>query len=182
MEISYRLLSKKELSSDWLMSFCHDQHITARYIKQGQQWLIQPCSINRQWDKEKRQWIPTYLARQIDRHGYVIGAYHHETCIGFIALDGCLKGSKNQYANLTMLFVDDGWQGHGIGESLFSLIQPYARQLGAQKLFISAIPSVETVDFYFHRGCWDAKEIIPSYIDSTEDRYLEYDLKNAYPD
>ena len=81
-----------------------------------------------------------------------------------------------------MLFVDDGWQGHGIGQSLFSLIQPYARQLGAQKLFISAIPSVETVDFYFHRGCWDATEIIPSYIDSTEDRYLEYDLKNAYPD
>ena len=48
------------------------------------------------------------------------------------------------------------------------------RQLKADKIFISAIPSVETVNFYFNIGCKDALEIIPEYVDTQQDRYMEF--------
>ena len=44
----------------------------------------------------------------------------------------------------------------------------------ADKIFISAIPSVETVNFYFNIGCKDALEIIPEYVDTKQDRYMEF--------
>ena len=47
----------------------------------------------------------------------------------------------------------------------------------ADKLFISAIPAVETIAFYFSMGCEDTMEMIPEYVDTEQDRYLEYLLK-----
>ena len=49
----------------------------------------------------------------------------------------------------------------------------------ADKLFISAIPSFETIAFYFNIGCGDAKEIISEYVDTDQDRYLEFVLTTS---
>ena len=49
-----------------------------------------------------------------------------------------------------------------------------ANQEIAEKLFISAIPSKETVAFYFSQGCVDAPVVIEEFVDTKEDRYLEY--------
>lgn len=94
--------------------------------------------------------------------------------VGFCCIDGYLYGKTAKYANLTMLFVDDEWKRKGIGKALFKEICKYAKKKNAKKLFISAIPSVETIAFYFAMGCIDAKEIITDYIDTKNDRYLEY--------
>ena len=51
-----------------------------------------------------------------------------------------------------------------------------AKTLGAKKLFIPAIPSRETVAFYFASGCRDAQVIIPDFLDTDEDRCLERPL------
>lgn len=94
--------------------------------------------------------------------------------VGFCCIDGYLYGKTAKYANLIMLFVDDEWKRKGIGKALFKEICKYAKKNNAKKLFISAIPSVETIAFYFAMGCIDAKEIITDYIDTKNDRYLEY--------
>lgn len=75
-----------------------------------------------------------------------------------------------------MLFVDDKWKRKGLGKKLFDEICKHAAHKGADKLFISAIPSFETVAFYLNMGCEDAKDIISEYIDTENDRYLEYSL------
>lgn len=87
-----------------------------------------------------------------------------------------MRGDSAKYANLTMLFVDDEYKRKGIGKALFNAVCGHTIKMGAEKLFISAVPSVETVAFYFSMGCTDAKEIIPEYIDTEDDRYLEYSL------
>ena len=51
-----------------------------------------------------------------------------------------------------------------------------ATELGAHKLFISSIPSKETVAFYFAMGCTDAMQCIPAFVDSETDRWLELPL------
>ena len=63
-----------------------------------------------------------------------------------------------------------------IGRKLFTEICSYAKSMKADKLFISAIPAVETLAFYFSIGCKDAEEIIPEYVDTEYDRYLEFAL------
>ena len=57
---------------------------------------------------------------------------------------------------------------------LFQNAYQYAMILGAEKIFISAIPSVDTIAFYFKMGCVDADEVVSSFVDSKDDRYLEY--------
>ena len=90
-----------------------------------------------------------------------------------------MEGTAEKYANLSMLFVDDDWKRNGIGRSLFTEMCRCAKEMGADKLFISAIPSYETVAFYFNMGCSDAKNIIEDFVDTEEDRYMEYDLKGS---
>ena len=52
--------------------------------------------------------------------------------------------------------------------------------MGADKLFISAVPSYEPVAFYFKMGCLDAEEVIDEFVDTEFDRYLEYSLNQGY--
>ena len=170
------ILNTYDIKSDILANFQHNQVITKKHIKSDNKWDIIDTYELREWDEEKRLWLADYLRQQIQRGGAVIGAYDGELLIGFCSVDGYLYGSTAKYANLTMLFVDDRFQRKGIGKSLFTEICKHAAKIGAEKLFISAIPSVETIAFYFNLGCTDANEIITEYIDSENDRYLEYIL------
>ena len=173
MEI--KLLSAAEIASDLLDHFHHRQVIRRKWVKK-ETWEQVDTEELREWDREKRRWLPEYLLLQLAGEGAVAAAYSGSLLIGFCALDGCLSGEKARYANLTMLFVDDGWQRQGVGTALFRCICEQARQRNADKLFISAIPSVETVAFYFYLGCKDAAETVPDFIDTEEDRFLEYSL------
>ena len=45
----------------------------------------------------------------------------------------------------------------------------HATKLGAEKIFISAIPSTETIAFYLKMGCVDANEIVGAFVDSEKE-------------
>ena len=64
----------------------------------------------------------------------------------------------------------------GIGKKLFQKAKVEALSYGAEKLFISAIPAEETIAFYFSVGCKDAGNVIPDFVDTEKDRYLETHL------
>ena len=118
-----------------------------------------------------------YLDRQIRAGGRAVAAFSGDKIIGFASLGGDIEETSGRYVNLTMLFVDDGWQRKGVGTALFGRICALAKEMTADKIFISAIPSRETVEFYFKMGCRDADCILKSFVDTEEDRYLEYDLE-----
>lgn len=169
-------LSIDDIASDLLMHFHHHQIINKKYVRQNNQWEVIECNELRQWSKEKRIWITEYLHQQIHRGGSVIAAYDTDVLVAFCSVDGYLCGKTSRYANLTMLFIDDEYKRKGIGKTLFREIGKYASKSGADRLFISAIPSIETVEFYLNMGCIEASEIIVDYIDTENDRYLEYRL------
>ncbi len=174
--MNYRLLSFSDISDDMLLSFNHRQAWNKQWVKQDSVWvLLDACKV-REWSHEKRQWIAEYLREQIERGGSVFGAFDGNHLVGFCSIDGVLSGSNKQYANLTMLFVDDKYQGMGIGKSIIFSILREAKRLGASKLFVSAIPSERTIAFYMAMSFCDAKEVIPEFIDSDEDRLLECDI------
>lgn len=169
-------LSEDTIPRNLLLNFQHDQIIARKFVKQGDAWIITESSEMRTWDQDKRVWITEYLKQQIGRGGFAAGAFENGVCIGFGSMDGYLRGRTAEYANFTMLFVDDRWKRKGIGSRLFQEIAKCAREKGAKKLFLSAIPAVETIQFYLSLGCVDAEERIESYIDTAEDRCLEYKL------
>lgn len=178
--IEIRELKQAQMHPGLLESFRHIQRITDKYVKKGNAYELVRTDEIRQWNAEKRIRLSQYLCRQADSGGAVVGAFASEgRLVGFASLDGTLQGAADgpKYANLTMLFVDDEWKRQSIGRKLFERICLCARDRKADRLFISAISSYETIAFYFSMGCTDAKSIIESFVDTEEDRYLEYALK-----
>lgn len=176
-EFVIKQLHTSDICPGLLDTFAHSQKITKKWIKSREDWVLTDASILREWSSEKRVWISEYMIQQINRGGITVGAFYEAQLIGFCCVDGVLSGNSAKYANLTMLFVDDVWKRNGIGKMLFQEACNHAIALGAEKLFISAIPSVQTISFYFKMGCIDAVEIVEKFIDSENDRYLEYNLK-----
>lgn len=161
------------ITPDLLKDFAHYQKITKKWVKRDGAWELAEVSLLREWSEDKRIWITEYMCQQIDRGGITVGAFCEERLVGFCCVDGTVSGNSAKYANLTMLFVDDRWKRNGIGKLLLQEAREHAGKLGAEKIFISAIPSEETIAFYLKMGCVDANEIIGAYVDSEDDRYLE---------
>lgn len=175
-QVELRNLLAEALTEDMLLSFDNRQVITKKWVRGEDGWCLEDTYELREWDDKKRRWVPTYLREQVLRGGVCLGAYDGDRLAGFITVDGIISGKNAKYANLTMFFIDSGWKRRGIGKKLFFAVSESAKEIGAEKLFISAIPSYETVSFYTNLGCVDAEEIIDDFVDTEYDRYLEYKL------
>jgi len=172
-------LTINDIYPDMLLNFNHHQVITKKWVKESGRWELTTTSELREWSREKRIWISAYLRQQIERGGSVVVAFAENVLVGFCCVDGFLVGNTAKYANMTMLFVDDNWKRKGIGKKLFERICLCAAKMKADKLFISAIPSLDTITFYCNMGCEDAREIISEYVDTEQDRYLEFILTTS---
>ena len=172
--IKIKDLTIHDISPDMLFNFNHHQVITKKWVKNNGKWELTTTWELREWNNEKRIWISDYLRQQIERGGSVEGAFAEDVLVGFCCVDGILAGNTAKYANMTMLFVDDNWKRKGIGKKLFQRICLCAAKMKADKLFISAIPSFDTIEFYYSMGCEDAREIVSEYVDTEQDRYLEF--------
>lgn len=169
----YRKITYEELHTDYFLSFRHEQSWDKQWVKTDNSWTLQSKNDFRSWSFEKRIWISQYIKEQITDGGFAIGAFENETLVGFVCVNGTIIDT---YANLTMLFIDDNYKRKGIGRALFQRAKQEALLIGAKKLFISAIPSMQTISFYFSVGCKDAEKIISAFVDTDMDRYLEVSL------
>ncbi len=174
--IEIKDLTINDITPDMLLSFNHHELITKMWVKNNDQWELTEVSEVHEWNKEKKMWVAEYIRSQIEQGGSVVAAFDGDVLIGFCCVDGYLTGKTAKYANLTMLFVDDNRKRKGIGRKLFDKICENAARMGADKLFMSAVASFETIAFYFAMDCEDAREIITDYVDTDQDRYLEYSL------
>lgn len=173
-EFDVKQLNIVNITPKLLKDFAHCQKITKKWVKRDDVWALTDVSLLREWSDEKRVWITEYMCQQIERGGTTVGTFCNDRLIGFCCVDGTISGNSAKYANLTMLFVDDNWKRNGIGKSLLQEARNHATKLGAEKIFISAIPSAETIAFYQSMGCVDTTEIVEVFVDSDDDRYLEY--------
>ena len=83
-------------------------------------------------------------------------------------------GSRGQYRDMTSLHVSEDLRGHGAGRQLFLLAKDWARDHGAEKLYISSHSAVETQRFYESMGCVDAEEVMEEHVrQEPYDRQLE---------
>ena len=102
----------------------------------------------------------------------VFAAFRGEQVVGFASWDR-YWGKEKDYAVLGRLFVSLECRRMGLGRRLFELCAEAARAEGAQTLFISAEPAVETQAFYRSMGCVIAKKRLYG---PKKDVPLEYPL------
>jgi N-acetylglutamate synthase-like GNAT family acetyltransferase len=131
-----------------------------------------------------KRWIPSELERSIghlyniyDRNGTLLGAFDENRLVAVAALESSFIGRRCDQLQLYFLHVSSCYRHRGIGERLLMKAMAKARRLGARKLYISATPSKNTIDFYMHLGCKLASPIDPKLYElEPEDIHLELSL------
>jgi len=112
-----------------------------------------------------------------DHGGHFWGAFAGELLIGAAVLENRFIGSAKDTLQLKFLHVSKHFRKQGLGKKLFLLAVEKANELDAKKLYISATPSENTIDFYLNLGCVLATEINEVlYIQEPEDVHLEFAL------
>ena len=67
--------------------------------------------------------------------------------------------------DLSSIHISEDMRNKGIGAVLFQKAKGWARQKGADKLYISAHSSVESQAFYKKMGCVEAEEYNKRHVD-----------------
>ena len=104
-----------------------------------------------------------------DRGGTFVGMFDAEALIGVSVLESARVGRAGDQMQLAYLYVSCAYRGRGVGTQLFDAALSFAREAGANALYISATPTENTVDFYLDRGCVLAPEPDPRLLAAEPD-------------
>ena len=117
------------------------------------------------------------LRKTIISGGSALGAWQGDKLIGFCTVNPEVFGSKHKYALLDQIFISLPNRSKGIGKQLFIRAAADAMKFDAEKLYICAGSSEETIAFYKALGCVEAIELNSElYEGDTRDIQLEYSL------
>ena len=115
------------------------------------------------------------LKRTIKSGGSAQGAFCNMRLIGFCTVNPEVFGKTHKYVLLDQIFISLEFRGKGIGKQLFLQSVDAAKKFGAEKLYICAGSSEETIAFYRALGCTEAVEINQElYMNDTRDIQMEY--------
>ncbi|WP_317169961.1 MULTISPECIES: GNAT family N-acetyltransferase [unclassified Pedobacter] len=97
--------------------------------------------------------------------------------VGVASVEKQKRGAQQNYCKMDILYVDNQYKRHGIGSQLLAACKKEAKIFGAEKLYISATPTKNTVDFYLRRGARLVVELDQVlFAKEPEDIHLELDI------
>ena len=157
MMIIYEKLSANNFSVLSLDGFVRRQEVRECWRRVEGQWKLLPIAYVEDWTLEDRRRRAEDILRHVEAGDPVYGAWDQGSLVGFARLDPARFGSENQYVDLAQFHVSLPYRGRGIGGALFRLACQGARELGAERLYISAHSAVESQAFYKAMGCVEAE-------------------------
>ena len=152
---------------------------TVRFNRWSNKWALKDVVFTEQWDeKMKQEIVDVDFKNCLKSGGFVWGVFNRENqLIAFACLLSDFFGSSGQYLQLTQIHVSSEYRNMGVGKELFRVAVEKARELGAEKLYISAHSSEESQYFYESIGCEDAAEVNERLAKlEPYDRQMEYVL------
>lgn len=128
------------------------------------------------WPPGEAELYTPILLDCFDRGGAFWGAFEEDgKIIGVSVLESKFIGPNHDTLQLKFLHVSHGVRKQGLGIKLFNLAMEKAKSLGARKLYISATPSENTINYYLRLGCVLAAETDPDlFALEPEDIHLEF--------
>ena len=129
------------------------------------------------WSRDDYLKLVDDLKRTAREGGFVCAAFAGGVLKGFCAVDGVLKGSHGQYADLEAIHVSADMRGRGMGRELFSRAAQFARTLGAKRLYMSTHSAEESHAFYVAMGCAEADEYLREHVEAEPcDVQMQFEL------
>ena len=126
------------------------------------------------WPPEETEKYTPILLDCFDRGGWFYGAFDEGALIGAAVLESKFIGKRKDQLQLKFLHVSRAYRNNGLGAKLFESARSTARARGAKRLYISATPSENTVNFYVKLGCTLAVAPDPELVElEPEDIHLE---------
>jgi predicted N-acetyltransferase YhbS len=176
-----RELRREDLPGIWNID--RREVIDNVYYIVGGRLLLQP----EHWDVpgwspgEQERYTPI-LRDCFDRGGAFYGAFEGSDLVGVAVLESRFMGPDEDQLQLKFLHVSQSYRREGWGKALFEKAADRAQDMGARRLYISATPSQNTVDFYRHLGCVLTDLADPELLAlEPEDIHLEYVLSQVSP-
>jgi GNAT superfamily N-acetyltransferase len=164
MTVLYRDIHEDEIDRSLFNGFVRTQDVKRCWRKVDGEWVVRDIAFIDDWNEAEYMELVDDLRRTAREGGLVMGAFEGAQLIGFCAVDGALKGSRNQYADLEALHVSRNARGQGVGRALFGWACDWARAMGAKSLYMSTHSAVETHAFYEAVGCCEASEYIDEHV------------------
>ena len=171
--LTHRELQRGEIELVWQIDrsetidhiYCYDKGALALRPVQFESQGWQPGAAE--------HYMPMFLDCY-DRGGWFYGLFADGRIAGVVILDHKWMSARQDQLQLVFLHISRAYRGQGLGQQLFASARAQAREWGAKRLYISASPSKNTVDFYFRRGCTLAQELDAElYALEPEDIHLE---------
>lgn len=153
----YRELSPGEIDRALFQHFIRRQIVTRCWRKEGARWVIRDDPFVDDWTEEDYLTLITCLRHTADTGGFVYAAFVDGRLKGFVSVEPGLFSGEQKYLDLSSIHVSADMRGNGIGAALFLAAKAWAKENGAEKLYISAHSAVETQAFYRKMGCVEAQ-------------------------
>ncbi len=172
--MNIRTLQRDEIPLVWQIDRREVIH-NVYYLRDGK-LVLEPEYFDAQgWPPNEAEHYTPILTDCFDRGGFFWGAFEEDKIIGVAVLENKFIGSKRDTLQLKFLHVSHGVRKQGLGTKLFHLAVEKAKSLGAKKLYISATPSENTINYYMRLGCVLATEIDPElFALEPDDIHLGY--------
>ena len=157
--ITYQELNHENFNEHSMDDFIRHQNVTESWRMIDGEMVLKPTVFVQDWSLEKRQQTAKDIVEGFDSKTISgFGAFDDGKYIGHAVLETRIFGSTASYMELTLFHLSEPYRGKGIGKKLFTLAADKARELGAEKLFISCFPAKETIAVYTALGCVPCKE------------------------
>jgi predicted N-acetyltransferase YhbS len=149
--ITFRELTREEIEQVWTID--RREVVENVYHLENNVLVLKPEHYDMQgWPPGEPELYTPHLYKSFDRGGWFCGAFEGNLLVGAAVLDNKFIGKQTDALQLKFLHVSRDYRGQGLGIMLFDLAREKARERGAKRLYISATPSENTVNFYVKRG------------------------------
>lgn len=163
--ITYRTLTEAEICRDLFRHFIRRQVVTDCWRRDHGEWIIRPDPFVDDWTEEEYQTLVAELRDTARSGGFVYAAFCDGQLKGIVSVTGRPFGTSRQYLDLTNLHVSEDRRRCGIGKTLFAAAKSWAKEHGAEKLYLSAHSAVESQAFYKSMGCVEAREYSREHVE-----------------
>jgi len=177
--VKIRGLERHELARLW--SIDRSERIERVYrCEAGALVLRAERHVVRGWPPGERERDGATLLDCFDRGGTFYGAFEGDALVGAAVLESRFIGRARDTLQLKFLHVSRRHRGTGLGTLLLGMAVTRASALGARRLYVSATPTENTVQFYLRRGCRVTDEVDPAlFALEPDDIHLELELSGG---
>jgi GNAT superfamily N-acetyltransferase len=174
--VETRALARDEIDLIWTVDRSEVHHHIFKVVD-GRLILVPAYFEIPGWHPKTIETDTIKLSDCFDRGGIFRGAFDGDALIGVSVVDTKLIESAPDHLQLLFLYISRSVRGEGVGRQLFAEAAEAARALGAKALYISAVPTENTVNFYRHLGASLVAEPDPElFAAEPDDVHLTYRL------